>query len=68
MRKGHDRKRSQHDALVQGITRDISDIGSGRRQPSQPEISSDGFFTRVRLTHAEPTAVDAESRTALPKR
>ncbi len=64
MRKERDSRRAAHDALVQQITRDISDIGSGRREPVRPVRTSDGAFSRVRLTREEPAAVDTRATTA----
>lgn len=42
-------KRRVHDAMIERMTRQINEIGSGRRQPDRPVSTPDGPFSRVRM-------------------
>lgn len=63
-----ERKRRIHNEMIERMTRQINEIGSGRRQPDRPEATRDGPFSRVRMVpdsrepaeHGEPClAADA---------
>jgi hypothetical protein len=63
MGRERDRNREQGE-LIERMTREISDVASGRREPARPVRTSDGPFSRVRMTEEEPVASHAQPMAA----